>query len=101
MNNPWLLLAAISALGVVYVLVPVVVEAFLRFRARRGLLCPESEMNAEVGVDARRAAVGAAVGRPLLRVKTCSLWPERGGCTRSCLPHFEEAASTPLRSPVS
>ena len=101
MNNPWVVLAAIAGLGLVYVLLPVITEAFLRFRLKRGLLCPEAGIDAEVGVDARRAAFGAAIGRSVLRVKNCSLWPDRSGCARSCLARFEEAESKPLRSPVS
>lgn len=101
MDNPWVVLAAIAGVGSVYVLLPVITEAFLRFRQKRDLICPEAGMNAEVSVDARRAAFGAAIGRPALRVKTCSLWPERSGCARSCLDRFEEAKLEPLRSRVS
>ncbi|MBI4611687.1 MAG: hypothetical protein HY726_22080 [Candidatus Rokubacteria bacterium] len=85
MNNPWFLLAAIVAVGVVYVLLPVVVATFLQYRAKRSLRCPEMGTNAEMTVDARRAALTSAVGRPLLRVKSCSLWPERNECRQTCL----------------
>lgn len=101
MNAPWILLAAIVAVALVYVLLPVVGEVFLRFRAKRQLRCPETGTNAEVGVDARRAAFTAAIRQPLLRVKSCSLWPERLGCGQHCLGHPEEEKPEPLRSPLS
>ena len=40
MNTPWLLLAAIVGVAVVYVLVPVAVATFLRFRGNQSLTCP-------------------------------------------------------------
>ena len=101
MNAPWIVLTAIVAVAVVYVLLPVVGEAFVRFRVQRRLSCPETGANAEVGVDARRAAFTAAFAHSLLRVKSCSLWPERRGCGQTCLSRFEEEKPERLRPPVS
>ncbi len=100
MSAPWILLAAIVAVAVVYVLLPVAVEAFLRFRARRRLTCPETGMNAEVGVDARVAGFTAAFRHSVLRVKSCSLWPKRAGCGRACLANFDERKPEALRPSV-
>ncbi len=96
MSAPWIVLPAIVAIAVVYVLLPVVGEVFARFRAKRAVTCPETGTNAKIGVDARWAAVTAAFRHPLLRVKTCSLWPERGGCEQSCLSVPEKEKSEPL-----
>lgn len=85
MSTPWLLLAALVALAVVYVLLPVVGAAFLRFRPTRGLTCPETGAAAEVGADAGWAAFTAAFRHPIVRVKCCSLWPGQRGCDQSCL----------------
>ncbi len=85
MSALWLLLAAIVAVAVVYVLLPIVGGVFLRFRATRDLTCPETGTNAKVGVDAKWAAFTAAFRHPILRVKTCSLWPKRSSCQQSCL----------------
>lgn len=90
MNTPWFLLAAIVGLAVLYVLLPVVVATFLRFRARQSLMCPETGRNAELIMDARRAALTSAFGQPRPRVKDCSLWPERRGCGLTCLRLLEE-----------
>lgn len=93
MGSPWILVAAILALGLLYVLVPVVADAFRRFRTRRMLRCPETGSEAEVGLDARKAALTSAFGRPLLRVKNCSLWPQREDCHQECL-ELDEGSPT-------
>lgn len=100
MTTPLTVLAAIVALAIVYVLLPVTVEAFLRFRARRQLTCPETGMNAEVGVDARLAGFTAAFRHPVLRIKSCSLWPKRAGCGQACLGQLEERKPEALQPPV-
>lgn len=85
MSAPWIVLAAIVALAVAYVLLPVVAAVFLRFRGTRELACPETGATAKVGADARWAALTAAFRHPVLRVKNCSLWPGRRGCEENCL----------------
>ena len=85
MSAPWIVLAAIVALAVAYVLLPVVGAVFLRFRGTRELACPETGTNAEVGAAAGWAAFTAAFRNPILRVKHCSLWPGRRGCEENCL----------------
>lgn len=86
MTQPWTLLTAIVGLGLVYVLVPVFLQTFLRFRSPKRLACPVTGGRAAVRVDASRAAfTDALVGRPRLRVGDCSLWPERSGCAQGCL----------------
>lgn len=96
--NPWVVLAAIVAVALAYVLLPVVLEAFLRFRTKRQLPCPEIGTTAEVGLDARWAAFTSAFRSPLLRVKSCSLWPEKGRCEQDCVAPLEEEAPGPRRS---
>jgi uncharacterized membrane-anchored protein YjiN (DUF445 family) len=85
MSAPWIVLAAIVALAVAYVLLPVVSAVFLRFRGTKELACPETGATAKVGADARWAAVTAAFRHPVLRVKDCSLWPGRRACEQNCL----------------
>jgi hypothetical protein len=85
MNAP-LLLAGIVLVGLVYVLLPVTSDAYVRFRRRRRVRCPETGTGADVQVDARHAALTAAFGDPAVRVASCSLWPERGGCAQACEP---------------
>ena len=85
MSHPWIVLVAILAVAFLYVLTPLVADTFRRFRYPGMLRCPETGGKAEVGVDASRAALTSAFGRPRLRVKGCSLWPERERCQQSCL----------------
>jgi hypothetical protein len=85
MSAPWIVLAAIVALAVAYVLLPVVGAVFLRFRGTKELACPETGATAKVGADARWAAFTAAFRHPILRVKDCSLWPRRRSCEQNCL----------------
>ena len=85
MTHPGLVLVAILALALLYVLMPLVADTLRRFRGPRMLSCPEAGSEAEVGIDASHAALTSAFGRPLLRVKSCSLWPERERCRQDCL----------------
>ena len=85
MSAPWIAVTAIIALAAVYVLVPVAADTFRRFRTKRSLRCPETGREAEVGIDAGRAALTSAFGRALLRVKNCSLWPGRKECAQECV----------------
>ncbi|HYL80473.1 MAG TPA: hypothetical protein VEU07_06650 [Candidatus Acidoferrum sp.] len=85
MSHPGLVLVAILALALLYVLMPLMADTLRRFRGPRMLSCPEAGGEAEVGIDASHAALTSALGSPSLRVKTCSLWPEREQCKQACL----------------
>ncbi|MBI2553470.1 MAG: hypothetical protein HYV92_03395 [Candidatus Rokubacteria bacterium] len=91
MSAPWIVLAAIVALAVAYVLLPVVGAVFVRFRAPRELACPETGKSVRVGAAAGWAAFTAAFRHPVLRVKNCSLWPGRSRCEQGCLESYEKA----------
>ena len=83
--DPWIVLAGIIALGVVYVALPVALGEFLRYYRRKFLRCPVTGEEAWILIDAHRAGASAAFGRPSLRIKSCSLWPARSACGRDCL----------------
>lgn len=85
MRYPGLVIGAILALGVVYVLLPVVVGAFRRYRGTKTLRCPETGDHAEVDLDERHATFTAAFKKPDLRVTQCSRWPEKDSCDEDCL----------------
>ncbi len=87
--KPWIIVTAIIALGVVYVLLPIGLEAFFRYRRRKFLRCPVTGDEAWVLIDARRAGISSVLGRLSLRIRTCSLWPGRYACGRECL-HLPE-----------
>lgn len=87
MAAPWITLAAIAALGLVYVIAPIVAGVFVRFRGKRDVRCPETGLFAELEIDARHAALTAVPGPPEVRVANCSLWPEREHCDQRCVAH--------------
>ena len=98
MKDPWALLIGLALVALVFVLIPVAGGVYLRLRGLRPLRCPETRMPAAVGVDAAYAAWTAAFRRPLLRVRSCTLWPRRAGCAQHCC-HLPELAAEgePLR----
>jgi hypothetical protein len=81
---------AVAALWLAVFLVIPVVSAWRRWRRTRIVTCPENAKRAAVEVDLRFAMVGSIVGRPELRLRDCSRWPERGGCGQVCLSQVEE-----------
>ena len=85
METVWVLIAAVILLGFFYVLVPLVINTFHRYRRKRVFRCPETGMLVEVDIDAKHAAFSSAFGKPLLRVKNCTLWPEKENCHMECL----------------
>ena len=85
MNSPAIVIVAILAVAALYVLLPRVAHVFARYRDTRFLPCPDTGGNADISIDAPRAAFTSALGRPRLRVKRCSLWPARRGCGETCL----------------
>lgn len=85
MNAPLITMASVVALGALFVLLPLAVHTFQRYRYKRVLKCPETGTPAEVDIDAPRAAASSAFGKPLLRVRNCSLWPKRKGCAQDCV----------------
>ena len=75
----------VVALGGLYVLLPVVIHTFQLYRNKKVKICPETGGLAQVDIDARRAALTSAIGRPHLRIKNCTLWPKRKDCDQNCL----------------
>jgi hypothetical protein len=85
MDNPLTVVAAIAAVGALYVVVPVVADAYRRYRGTKTVICPENNQATEIQLDTAQAAASAAVGRPDLRVTGCSRWPERHHCGQECV----------------
>jgi hypothetical protein len=84
-------LVAIVVFAALVVLGGLLVRSLLRLRGKRLVQCPETRAPAAVELDLRYAAVGAAVSRPVLKLRTCSRWPERGRCGEPCLDEIEAA----------
>ncbi|MBI4610875.1 MAG: hypothetical protein HY726_17935 [Candidatus Rokubacteria bacterium] len=96
MTNPWVAVAVIVTLAVLYFVLQAVVVTVRSFRSRTELLCHERGRWAEVGVDALLAGLTGMFWRPRFRVTHCSLWPTRNGCARSCIHLLGAKPPTPL-----
>ena len=82
-----LILVAVS------VILAVIVRRYLRLRGQRVVTCPETHAPAGVAVNAWSAAIDGLLGKPRLRLQSCSRWPERAGCGEECLREIENAPS--------
>jgi hypothetical protein len=89
MDNFLTVVAPIAAVGALYVVAPVVAHTYRRFRPPRTVTCPENHEPAEIQIDAGEAAATAAFGKPELRVRRCSRWPEHEQCGQECLGEVE------------
>ena len=86
------LVAALLVVGVaiIYIVVPIALDTYMRFRGSREVTCPETNEPARVRVDARYAAVTAAAGLPRLRLVECTRWPQRGDCDQGCVEQLSK-----------
>jgi hypothetical protein len=100
------LVVLLLTLGVLYLVVPSAARAYLRFRGKRVITCPETRKHASVEVDATHAALTAAFSYPDLHLKACSRWLAtknmntsrrswniRGQCSDVRSKHLQEVAS--------
>ncbi len=78
-----LILACIAGWRLVY--------AWLKYRGRMVITCPENQRPAGVSVNARHAAATSVAGQPEFRLTNCSRWPEHAGCGQQCLRQIETA----------
>src|SRR5579864_7971127 len=65
------------------------IRAYLDYRGKRLIICPESHTAEAVNIAAGEAAVGAFLTEPTLRLRECSRWPERQDCGQDCLKQIE------------
>ncbi len=89
MANPLTAAGPIMLVGAVYVVLPVMLHAYTRFRGTRPVTCPSDTEAATVQLDAVRAGVTAAFGAPNIRISQCSRWPQRMQCGRGCLAQIQ------------
>jgi hypothetical protein len=84
MSTPLGIILAVAAL-VSCVVAIVMAAAYSRYRGVWTVECPEDETTAGLRLDTKHAVLTSAIGTPKVRVKDCSHWPERAGCSESCL----------------
>jgi hypothetical protein len=91
MDRLILLLAGVIALGFYFVIAPVVMNTYRRYRNRKTVICPDTGQIAEVELKAARASLLSAFGKHWVRVKWCSLWPRKKGCAEECVRQYWSA----------
>jgi hypothetical protein len=84
-----MLVMSILALGLIYVVVPVALTTYRRFRSPKTVICPETGRGATIRLNAEQAAISATVGTPDLQVRDCANWPERRPCAQDCLAQLD------------
>ena len=85
----WLNLLIVAA--IVFLLVRASIAAWLRYRGKYIITCPETEKPAAVDVSIGHAALTALYGNTQLRLADCSRWPEREHCGQECLAQLAES----------
>jgi hypothetical protein len=95
MNTALMILLAVGLVGVVYVLLPIGIDTYLRLRGPRLVTCPETQAPVEIDLDARFGALTALSGRPALRVKECGRWQDTAlrTCAQGCLCGIDALAA--------
>ena len=83
------LIIVVVGFAAVYFIVPPVVGTYLKYRGKRIVTCPETKESVAIDVDATHATFTAALGKPELRLKDCTRWPEREDCGQECLLQVE------------
>ena len=91
-----------SAVIVVSAAVILFLALYMRYRGKRIITCPETNLPATAEVDAALAAGTTMATRPRFVVTACSRWPERAGCDQACAPQIEASPEeTRVRSVVA
>ena len=91
MNTILVILLAVLAAALLFVVAPMFTRAFLRARGPRVVTCPENKQLVAVEANAASAAAGSLIGHERLRLADCTRWPEKQGCGQECLAEVEAA----------
>ena len=85
-----IILAVLALAGALFVLRAIPgIRAYLQFRGKHLVTCPETRKPEAVNVAAAEAGLGVFFNEPTLRLKECSRWPERQNCGQDCLQQIE------------
>ena len=87
-----LIVVGVGALAVLTLVLARAVRTYRAMRGTRVVRCPATGEPAAVEVDPLDAAVAAASGGEMLRIRECTRWPEHAPCGQGCL---EQIAAAP------
>ena len=76
------------------------VRASSKYRGSKVVVCPETGRPAIVEVDAQHASLTSLLGRPDIRLESCSRWPMKNQCGQECLANLDVAPGECLVSGV-
>jgi hypothetical protein len=74
-----------------YRVLKVKLDAYLLYRGKRVVVCPETRLYVAVEVDAAHAAATATEDATELRLTSCTRWPERADCDQDCVYQIANA----------
>jgi hypothetical protein len=86
----YLFAAVLVAVGI-YFGIRYFVKTSRRFGGGRVIICPETQKQAMVEVDVRRAALTSLIGQTDIRLESCWRWPLREDCGQECLLQLDVA----------
>lgn len=66
-------------------------KSYFKIRGKMLVTCPETKETVTVEVDAKYAALTAALGEQNFTLSDCTRWPERQECGQECLHQIEGA----------
>jgi nucleotide-binding universal stress UspA family protein len=99
--NPWVILIGIAVIAALFVVLPVAASTFTHYRRAWRLRCPADGADAQIAIDAPRAAIGEVLGRSWREVARCSRWPTLSLCKQECLAQGEsEMRPIPTGAPA-
>jgi hypothetical protein len=67
------------------------VGAWLKYRGRMLITCPENQKPAGVSLDTGHAMATGLTGAPEFRLADCSRWPEHAACGQQCLRQIQQS----------
>ena len=72
----------------------------MTYRGIRVITCPGTGQSAAVELVAWGSAIRSVLWKPVLRIHTCSGWPERRNCDQSCVRQIAAAPADSLISNI-
>lgn len=91
MITPFYLVTAILVAVLIYLGIRYFVRAYEKFGGAQVIVCPETERQAMVEVDARHASLTALTGQTDIRLQNCWRWPLKEDCGQECLLQLQVA----------
>ncbi|HYR27382.1 MAG TPA: hypothetical protein VEU30_02895, partial [Thermoanaerobaculia bacterium] len=74
----------------------VFVRMYVRYRGKRIVTCPETNLPVSTEINAALAAGTRLAKQPRFVVTACSRWPEHAGCAQACALQIEASPDETL-----